>query len=356
MFRPWRPYSATTAIRAIGISANFWPLGDREFGLHRGFDVYRSDPDGDCEYQYRSPWKLLAQFVGMGSDCVRYRRAERISDDAIAILDLAKSSKFFLFVNYMDAHSPYKAPDEFKELFNSALPFGRTRSTGGDLQTIAQQRLVDRYDSELSYLDTHVQRLLGRLRKHPAWDDMIVVITSDHGEAFGEHGLFGHTSSLYDEMIRVPLVFRIGDNKSIGEGLSSSMRWTHPVQLVDILPLILGYLNIEPPSTDGLSLQAPTVSRHSWSFSSRGDLRVNDRYRRELRSVETAPWKLIESSTGLIELYDLANDPSERRNLALEEPNRVAYMQMSMGPRKTYRSTKSFKLVEVILTRDYYLT
>ncbi len=198
----------------VGVVGNFGPIGSAEMGLSRGFVIYRANRDGDCANQRRSPWSPLARVVNvLKASCVEYRRAEHITNEAITALELLKESDFFLFVNYMDAHSPYDPPAPFRSTFGS-VAVGR--------------ETLNLYNGELSYLDTHLKRLLDHLREHPAWDDMVVVITSDHGESFGEHGLLGHTTSLYDEMIRVPLVLRFGRINSVAEGMSPGSRWRQP--------------------------------------------------------------------------------------------------------------------------------
>ena len=113
--RPDVPTLATvlrdTGYATVGISGNFGPLGSAELGLSRGFDVYRANPNGDCSFQRRSPWSPLASIVNvLEASCIRYRRAEHITNEAIAALDLMEESNFFLFVNYMDAHSPWRTP------------------------------------------------------------------------------------------------------------------------------------------------------------------------------------------------------------------------------------------------------
>ena len=309
----------------VGVVGNFGPIGSAEMGLSRGFDIYRANRDGDCANQRRSPWSPLARVVNvLKASCVEYRRAEHITNEAITALELLKESDFFLFVNYMDAHSPYDPPAPFRSAFGS-VAVGR--------------ETLNLYDGELSYLDTHLKRLLDHLREHPAWDDMVVVITSDHGEGFGEHGLLGHTTSLYDEMIRVPLVLRFGRINSVAEGMSPGSRWRHPMQLVDVMPMILGHDGVAAPRTNGRLLDRPATALRAWSFPSLANRRTDERFSRELRSIEVAGWKLIEDDSGVVELYDLDNDPVESRNLALEQPARVASMRTEMGARPVYRST-----------------
>ena len=166
---------------------------------------------------------------------------------------------------------------------------------------------------------------------------MLVVITSDHGEALGEHGLIGHTSSLYDVMIRVPMVLRIG-----GSGLSDvpppGSRWSRPMHLVDIAPLVLNHARITGFGCDGRLPGQPIGPLRSWSFPSRAQIRADARFRRELRSVETEGWKLIEDDAGRFELYDLSGDPEELRDTANAYPELVDWLRALLGARTVYRT------------------
>lgn len=337
----------------LGVSANFGPVSaEIGLGLERGFDLYRSQPEGSCAFARRSPWRPLGQWVSdrlpaasWMPDCTRrYRRADQITDDAIALVDATGESSFFLFVNYMEAHSPYAPPRELRDKFPGYDPalVGQEPpqpSAAGvvDLPARLAAHLISQYDAEIAYLDTQLARLLERLQQHPAWDDMVVVVTADHGEAFGEHGFLDHSSSLYDVMIRVPLIIKAGAGQA-GVPVPGS-RWQRPFQMVDIMPLALTGVGLAlPPDLDGRVPTEPGGPLRAWSFPARAKMRISDSFARELRSIEISGWKLIEDQDGYTELYDLAADPGELSNLAEQEPERVAAMLESMGPWTSYRA------------------
>ena len=213
-----------------------------------------------------------------------------------------------------------------------------------DLPAAIRDHLVALYDGELAYLDTELARLIEHLQRHSAWDDMLLVVTSDHGEAFGEHRLLDHSSSLYDVMIRVPLILKGGRSALAASAPAAGLpaggaRWGRPMQLVDIMPLVLNHAGIELPGTlDGRSPSQPPGLLRSWSFPPRAKVRFSERFRRELRSIEDEGFKLIEDHAGNRELYDLVNDPGELNNLAAEQPDRVAVMLDMMGQWTTYRA------------------
>ena len=334
----------------IGVSGNSGPVSQEVgLGLDRGFHAYRSIPGGDCTFAQWSPWSRLPSAVraavlpGWLYSCeVRYRRAKVITDEAIAFVERVEGDSFFLFVNYMDAHLPYSPPQDFRRSFlpddvdASTVNFPVV-STDTKLSEGKRFRVNALYDAELRYLDSELARLLRYLQEQSAWDDMLVVITSDHGEALGEHGLIGHTSSLYDVMIRVPMVLKIG-----GGGLSDvpppGSRWNRPMQLVDIAPLVLNRAQITGFGFDGRLPHQPIGPLRSWSFPSRTQIRADARFRRELRSVETEGWKLIEDDAGRFELYDLNGDPEELMDTANAYPELVDRLRALLGARTVYRT------------------
>ena len=171
-----------------------------------------------------------------------------------------------------------------------------------------------RYHRELLFLDTHLSRLIERLQQHPSWDEMLLVITSDHGEAFGEHDLVGHSSSLYDVMIRVPLILKLPRDTGLQDAPVVGTRWSRSMQLVDIAPVVLAHAGVDGSmDMDGRGLDADPSILRAWSYPSMALRGADDRYRRELRSIEEGEWKLIEDDRGTVELYDLQSDPGKRR-------------------------------------------
>ena len=247
---------------------------------------------------------------------------------------------FFAFLNYFDAHDPYLTP-EGAEVSGVALPQSPVdraffqdwwlKPDKNALSAAQIDRLRGGYTSCIAYLDDRLGRLFRQLELRGLLDDTIVVVTSDHGEAFGEHGLFGHGCSLFDDQIRVPLLIVAPDR--IPEGLTIDV----PVSVRDLPATILDLVGLEPSILPGNSLKPlwasevdPTSPAISPVFSEvaepeafppnqgrspvfRGpmtSLVVGPAlvYIRSLRSVE-AP---------LEELYDLVIDPSQRNNLAAD--------------------------------------
>jgi arylsulfatase A-like enzyme len=332
----------------LGISANFGPLSPK-FGLSRGFDFYDAEPE-ETFRPGQSAWTcwLTAGRFQKGLETIRewpvfssadlfrlkkirYKRARAITARAAAAVEAAGDRPFFLFLNYLDAHIPYDPPGAYRRRFA-----GRNVSLGqGGLA--AQRRhevlrgsrhltpaeaahLAALYDGELSYLDSELRRLLDHLKGHPRWEDMLVVVTSDHGEALGEHGHLEHSISLYDEIVWVPLMIKPG---RMGGGLPRrGGRLPGIVQSVDIFPGILSSAGLAPPEgIDGVPWGIGRTHGLSWLYVHRRLLRHNRQlYHQELRAVEHGGWKLIRSSRGTAALFDMGGDSGEVRNVGKKQP------------------------------------
>jgi arylsulfatase A-like enzyme len=348
----------------LGVTANAGPLSPA-FGLHRGFAVYDAELEPSFGWKQRTPWRAattwseplaaldrLPPFAGpeFFEYGVPYRRAQRISDEAIALVDAAENRPFFLFVNYFDAHSPYNPPARWRDGFpgrrrrwsrlDGLAPDAVERVTRGDRNLTPEERahLVSLYDSELRYLDAHLSRVLERLARHPRWNEMLVIITSDHGEAFGEHRALEHGRSLYGELTRVPLIVKPGVGTPGAPPAPS--RLGRIVQSVDLFSTVLAHAGVEAPARiDGRVWGRGREEALTWvHFKQRGVGWRPERKTRDLRAIERDDWKLIEWSTGRLELYDLARDPGETRDVAREFPDRRDALRRRLGARPPRRA------------------
>lgn len=234
--------------------------------------------------------------------------------------DVARSEPFFAFVNYMETHEPYLPPYPFNRRFMPSRysPFRVARASGRRdeiLTAEAAQRRQDLeilealYDGTLRYADEIVGRLANAFRTQGLLDDTVFIVTSDHGDSFGEHGHLGHRLTLYDELLHVPLVIRYPRRFRAGA------RVREQVQLGDLYPLVLELAGLD---TDGdfVSLLAPASDRTALAENT-GPRSINGL---ESKAVRRVPHKLIWRSDDLHELYDLSEDPGERVNLIESEP------------------------------------
>ena len=173
------------------------------------------------------------------------RTANETTNIACNFLE-GKRNKFFLWLHYIDPHSPYMPPEKeyisiFKSEFKGNNPYKETRIYGRSLNVSKSEihKLNYRYDAELKYLDKYLGELLDCLEQENLKEDTIVVITADHGECLGEHDIFDH-NNLHNCTLKVPLIVKIPGKQS--------KRINKPVSTLDILPTLLDYLKIETPN------------------------------------------------------------------------------------------------------------
>lgn len=199
------------------------------WGFARGFEVWR-------EFDVDTP-------EGM---------ARPITDQAAQWLSSAGPEPFFLFLHYYDAHDPYDPPSPFRERFGVTLTGAQARELAWEYRTpdrpFPDPALLDRlraaYDAEIAYLDEQLGRLFAAIPRD-AW----VVVFSDHGEAFKEHGWTLHGAELYEEEIRTVLMIREPSR-------AGGRRVDDPVMLLDVAPTLLAAAGIaRPASFEGIELQ-----------------------------------------------------------------------------------------------------
>lgn len=251
------------------------PWLKRTFGLSRGFDHY--DDDGIERY--------------------RGRPARDVTDAALAWLERHAGAPFFLFLNYYDPHAPYQPPPEFLSRFYALDALARQG-------TPSPEEVDARYDAEILYMDAHLGRLLDWLRERDLYTHMWIVVTADHGEMLGEHGLHRHGSSLYEPEIRIPLLVK--PPGPAGRGRRSGA----PIQLTDVAPLLLEGAGLSPPAAtpapDAAGGRAVFAEVHPLPASPR----AGDWY-----TILAEGYKLVRGDGRAVELFHLDRDPDEAQNL-----------------------------------------
>jgi arylsulfatase A-like enzyme len=249
-----------------------------------------------------------------------------IADTALGWLDQQHGEPFFLWVHFLDPHWPYEPPAEWLD-----EPLRRpTRWGEPDMVTAVQagntkpgeeerERIRQLYEGEIRYVDAELARLLVALKARGQYDTALIVLASDHGEEFWEHGRYEHGHTLYEEVLRVPLAVK----------LPGSMQRVHvaaPVSTTAVAPTVLDVLGIgyEPQDFSARSLrswwQDPAAAVIEPSFA------TGTYYHGEKRGVVFDGLKLVlELDTGRRELYDLVNDPRELSSLSSSRPQDVEH-------------------------------
>jgi arylsulfatase A-like enzyme len=253
-----------------------------------------------------------------------FARADTLNKLALSWLK-QNPEKFFMWLHYMDVHTPYVPKKEYLKMFSSSshniltdlsLYFKLKKNISkksADITKDDLKLLVDSYDAEIRYTDTQIGLLLNELGNMGLLEKTLIIITSDHGEGFFEHGVFGHFSEhLYDELIRVPLIIYapgIGENIIVDE----------QVELLSIAPTINETLtNTEMDVFMGRSL-FPIIRGEK--EGTKGVISEASRTRIAYRESD---WKfLLDKKTNKIEIYHLKDDPQEKNNIAQLQPEKV---------------------------------
>lgn len=321
----------STGYRTAGLVANHVYLSEA-YGLHQGFRYYEvSAPFWGRQRPFflRQPLRttLVRWFKPEGGGR-EFSDAAGINRRAFAILDrMARAQPFFLFVNYMDAHGPYTPPAPFDRMFDSSSGGSGPDLTEKTEEVLALERsltveerayFVARYDGSIAYLDSEFRRLVGKLRGLGLYHNTLIVLTSDHGEAFGRRHHLTHGMSVYENQARVPLLIKY-------PGQRAAVTVGQPASLVDVFPTVLEASGVRAPRpVEGVALRnlerAGTRVLYAESFPKASLLQLHPRFRRVERAAIRWPYKLIVDSRGKRELYNLESNPAETRNLYSQEP------------------------------------
>jgi len=285
--------------RTVGIYRNGWVAPN--FGFAQGFDLYfrpQARQRGDVRQDNPSAHQIS------GTD-------EDLSRAAVEFLKSAGQERFFLYLHYMDVH---------QYVYDASVDFGTTYS--------------DIYDSAIHWVDRNLGAIAGTLQQEGLMKRTLLVVTSDHGEAFGEHGTEGHGRNLYGETIEVPLLFVLPIR--LEEGIEISTE----VENIDVWPTLLELLDLPPlPNTEGRSLVPlidAAVQGHEPAWENRPRFAYLDQTWGQ-RNADPRPLLVVEQDSYRLfhqvcdpeqdELYFLTEDPQEQENVAAEHPGRVAALQ-----------------------------
>jgi len=284
------------------------------FNFDQGFDLYDDD------------FKIGVAGVQ------DHETATKINERTLAFLRANKEKPYFAYLHYRDVHAPYVPPPPYDKMFDRPgkgrpLTEYEYKSQPPDMRKPVRHRDLDTYielyDGEIRYTDDHLARFLETLSKEGFLDDTVIFLTADHGESFLEHRSWTHGSGLYEELTRVPLVLVLPGEKHKGQ------RVTAPVHTTDIYPSVLEMLEIEIPSqVQGRSLFEAIEGKADPKRPVFSEALVSRRHRPwnfgQLIAVRSEGWKLIYnrwSRSG--ELYNLAQDPGETRDLVNVERERA---------------------------------
>jgi choline-sulfatase len=272
-------------IRTISVQG-FWYFYQAGVGLERGFDVL----------DYSAAPKAIQ---GEGDKTFN---ADKLSDAAIAQLEKPENTQgqFYLWVHYTDPHTEYVRHPEFD--------FG--------------PGMRERYDSEVAFVDKHVGRVIEHIEKSPFAARTAIVVTSDHGEAFGEHGMIRHGFEVWEELVRVPLIFNLPG--------AEPRRVTERRGQIDLVPTVLDLFRLPQPSGEGFdflsgeSLLLDLFMPPGYQPAEKivfVDMTSGPNNSERQAFIENH-LKLVTSSGRALGLYDLEHDAAEKNDLMESDPER----------------------------------
>jgi arylsulfatase A-like enzyme len=307
---------------------------ENRFGLDQGFEVYNHNFNNLYVLNYRffqnTALSDILYWLGFTEKMPIERRGDKTTREAIKWIRDVKNESFFLWLHYFDPHSDYDPPHPYNELYlheieadngDEMVPLlgGRKQFPKKELE---KHKAL--YKGEVTFTDFLIGLIMETLVDLDIREKTLVVITSDHGESFGEHGDIGHGKTLYNTLIQIPLIFnrpgRLPGGKVIN-GLCQS---------VDIMPTILDYLDIKGPvDMQGISLL--------FSMEGEAKLPVRAGFSETLGSPKQEQWLIgfvkdnwkytVTPEDSLEELFNLAKDPGEVNNLVVEERERAIRMR-----------------------------
>ena len=255
----------------------------RDTGIARGFTSY------DDALPATSPEKATGEVQRDGAQTLA---------SAETWLAGRTDQKWLLFLHLYEPHSPYEPPERFR-------------------------RFADPYDGEIAYTDEIVGRLIDTLKRRGDYDRALIVLLSDHGEGLGDHGEMEHGIFLYSETTKVPLVVKLPG------GAHAGRRVAHPVQHIDLLPTVLELAGAAAPQGLRGRTLVPAFEGRTLADAGLYAEALYPRYHlgwSELYALTDARYRFIRAPKD--ELYDISEDPGERRSVAAErDSTRIAMRQ-----------------------------
>ena len=305
-----------------------------KYGVHQGFDIYN---ENNISSEFSNHYSISSP---------------GITDDAIRFIRKHKRKKFFMLLHYFDPHYTYINHDSTYEYVgeftsrNIAYLRNLIRESHYTPKDLAY--LKDSYTSEILFTDSYLGQVIDELKSTKLYDNTLIVLTSDHGEEFVEKGWWGHSTTVYNEQIKVPMLLKLPDSKS-DLPLASQNSY---VSNIDIVPTVLRILGISPifdfqgrdifSEEEGSKVVYSEVVQREYGEFKNGVCVIQD------------GWKLVYNLvTKTYELYDLVEDRGEIRNVlgSNDDVERSLKMKLAKWLKINRRAPKKTKEREA-LTED----
>jgi arylsulfatase len=282
------------------------PFISRAYGFGAGFDAFDDD-------LYLGRHRAIA-LVQRALDKVRnrhYARADAINGRSLRWLDsLDADEPFFCWNHYMDVHGPYEPPPEYRESLQTPISdrdaqrlYKRAIRTPDSITDDERRTIIELYDREIRYVDGCIESFVSELDDRGLLDETLIVITADHGDAFGEHGYYEHPRYLDDELLHVPMLV-------CGPSVPAREVRT-PVSTLDVAPTLLAAVGHVSDDLPGRSLFDVSEYENRYVFASArgegGDVDVGRYAVRSLRSKYVAEYHLKRNETISEDVSDMGD-------------------------------------------------
>ena len=277
-------------------------------------------------------WDHYTNYIREGKNT----EAKNVFKEAGNWIEEHKDGRFFAYVQTIDPHVPYDPPGEYLRMYDPSEYSGqiKPRMTGDLLERAKRRppavvfdardkrRLAGLHDGEITQHDHFLGLFIDRLVELGVWEDTLLVVTSDHGEELDDHGSWGHGHSVYQELLHVPLMFRLPNRLPAGAQIPNA------VSTLDVSATVTELMGVSPmPKNEGQTLvglmRGAPPSRPTVAFSDFQDDR---------RVITTGRWKLILRGNLTSTMFDLVADPDEKNGLdASAAPIGRRYSRMLLG-------------------------
>jgi len=294
-----------------------------EFGYNKGFEYYeesispflrfsksnnknRSNSISDYFFKLAKKFIFYSYFGKATAPC------NIVNKKILSFLSkyYDKKKNYFLWIHYMDTHEPYVAPAEFIRKFTKNVKINirklcdKAHSSPNNISSSEKEILCAYYDASINFLDDEFGKLVNNSQMRYFLENCLVIITSDHGDEFFEHGGYGHSPRFYDELLHVPLILKHPDF-SLGKEIEDI------VSLIDIFPTIMQFIGITNINCNIKGKELTSQKENDTTYVISEALKESKYL---IFSIRTKSHKFIISDQGN-ELYDLNNDPKEVINI-----------------------------------------
>jgi len=312
------------------------------YGLNRGFARYEDHvPSFELFLQSCGLTAKIFKYLKHDQNTIARKSAADINQSFLDWRSHHEDRPFFAFLNYFDAHDPYITPQPFELKFGTKKPKVPTIVHDRKYKANEIRQLQDAYDSCITYLDNEIGLLLDELKKQNVLENTVVIVTSDHGEQFGEHGLMYHVNSLYRQLLQVPLLISFPNSIPAGRRVHDAVSLRDlPATIMDLLnperenlfpgATLARYWDAEKKAANGnvpalfseifIGGEEPDWIPKSWPVA-----------KGQMKSVVGGGYHYILYGDGKEELFDFENDPEEKDDLANSKEYTGMLKQMGLS-------------------------